>query len=109
MAKPAQSAKLDLPGKFLWLADAPLFIDSDQVDRFYDAVVRPLYRLGVITTLAGKGGKKSASGKATGEVKGTVGSSGFLSYFFGPSPESVDDFMMYTRAEGVEPDFCNWS
>jgi hypothetical protein len=28
---------------------------------------------------------------------------------FGPSPESVDDFMMYTRAEGVEPDFCNWS
>jgi len=27
----------------------------------------------------------------------------------GPSPESVDDFMMYTRAEGVESDFCNWS
>jgi hypothetical protein len=30
-------------------------------------------------------------------------------FFLGPSPESVDDFMMYTRAEGVEPDFCNWS
>jgi len=24
-----------------WLADAPLFIDADQIDRFYDAVVSP--------------------------------------------------------------------
>src|SRR3954452_15583256 len=30
-----------LPAKLAWLADAPLYIDSDQVDRFYDAVVRP--------------------------------------------------------------------
>lgn len=26
---------------FAWLADAPLFIDGEQVDAFYDAVVRP--------------------------------------------------------------------
>lgn len=30
-----------LPPKLVWLADAPLFIDADQVSRFYDAVVRP--------------------------------------------------------------------
>ena len=32
-----------------WLADAPLFIDAGQVDRFYDAVVRPLSKLGPTT------------------------------------------------------------
>src|SRR5687768_5144557 len=30
-----------LPSTLGWLADAPLFIDADQVSRFYDAVVRP--------------------------------------------------------------------
>lgn len=29
-----------------WLADAPLFIDADRVERFYDAVVRPHALLG---------------------------------------------------------------
>lgn len=32
---------LSLPSDLRWLADAPLFIDEDQVHRFYDAVVRP--------------------------------------------------------------------
>ncbi len=31
----------ELPKPLFWLADAPLFIDSDQVERFYDAVARP--------------------------------------------------------------------
>jgi hypothetical protein len=31
----------NLPNPLLWLADAPLFIDSDQVSRFYDAIARP--------------------------------------------------------------------
>lgn len=30
-----------LPAELEWLGDAPLFIDSDQVFRFYDAVARP--------------------------------------------------------------------
>lgn len=30
-----------LPNHLHWLADAPLFIDADQVSRFHDAVVRP--------------------------------------------------------------------
>ena len=30
-----------LPKPLFWLADAPLFIDSDQIERFYDAVARP--------------------------------------------------------------------
>ena len=31
----------ELPSAFVWLADAPLFIDTEQVYSFYDAVVRP--------------------------------------------------------------------
>lgn len=31
----------ELPKPLFWLADAPLFIDSDQVEGFYDAVARP--------------------------------------------------------------------
>jgi hypothetical protein len=34
-------ARPDLPARILWLADAPLFIDADQVSRFYDAIARP--------------------------------------------------------------------
>jgi hypothetical protein len=36
----------DLPSDLRWLADAPMFIDEDQVHRFYDAVVRPESREG---------------------------------------------------------------
>lgn len=31
----------ELPSQLYWLTDAPLFIDADQVSRFYDAVARP--------------------------------------------------------------------
>jgi hypothetical protein len=37
----APSTKLQLPEAIVWLADAPLFIDAEQVYRFYDAVARP--------------------------------------------------------------------
>jgi hypothetical protein len=32
-----------LPAELLWLADAPMFIDENQVEAFYDAVLRPDY------------------------------------------------------------------
>lgn len=32
-----------------WLADAPLFLDSEQVTAFYDATIRPEFEAGVIT------------------------------------------------------------
>jgi hypothetical protein len=35
------SPQTTLPAQLGWLADAPLFIDTEQVARFYDAVVRP--------------------------------------------------------------------
>lgn len=35
--------------RLLWLADAPLFIDADQVARFHDAVVRPDFEVGSAT------------------------------------------------------------
>jgi hypothetical protein len=38
-----------LPQPLLWLHDAPLFIDEAQIERFYDAVVRPLSKQGAIT------------------------------------------------------------
>ena len=41
MTTVTQGASLDTVTSLAWLADAPLFIDKDQVASFYDAVVRP--------------------------------------------------------------------
>lgn len=38
-----------LPERLLWLADAPLFIDSSQIERFYNAVARPSTKKGKTT------------------------------------------------------------
>ncbi|MGX4656177.1 hypothetical protein ACWCHM_21055 [Micromonospora sp. SCSIO 07396] len=46
-AHPHLDAEPELP--FSWLADAPLFIDRDQVSAFYDAVVMPEHETGKIT------------------------------------------------------------
>ena len=35
------NARPELSNQLYWLTDAPLFIDADQVSRFYDAVARP--------------------------------------------------------------------
>jgi len=40
-APPTKESSLDTATSLAWLADAPLFIDKDQVASFYDAVVRP--------------------------------------------------------------------
>jgi hypothetical protein len=39
-----RSRKLDIPQAMVWVKDAPLFIDSVNLDRFYDAVVRPPFK-----------------------------------------------------------------
>jgi hypothetical protein len=44
MANSSALAKGSVPEHLAWLADAPLFIDGDQIERFYDAVVRPSSR-----------------------------------------------------------------
>lgn len=46
---PEENERPLLPEKFAWLFDAPLFIDAEQVGRFYDAVARPLTKDGAIT------------------------------------------------------------
>jgi hypothetical protein len=40
----ARSRKLDVPQALVWVKDAPLFIDRLNLDRFYDAVVRPPFK-----------------------------------------------------------------
>jgi hypothetical protein len=42
---------LNLPQQLLWLLDAPLFIDTRQVEAFYDAILRPDYE-GTSVTLS---------------------------------------------------------
>lgn len=44
-----ENVRPSLPNKFVWLSDAPLFIDAEQVGRFYDAVARPLTKEGAVT------------------------------------------------------------
>ena len=41
--EPAPAEGRELPGELLWLLDAPMFIDTNQVEAFYDAVLRPDY------------------------------------------------------------------
>jgi hypothetical protein len=43
-AKSAGDLSDDLPNALLWVKDAPLFIDKANLDRFYDAVVRPPFK-----------------------------------------------------------------
>jgi hypothetical protein len=42
---PTQVPQPELPDWFYWLADAPMFIDTALVSSFYDAVLRPDYRI----------------------------------------------------------------
>lgn len=53
-----------------WLADAPMFIDREQVGAFYDAVVRPEGRRGKVTLSLSRyeGQKTSVEGSAEGEI-----------------------------------------
>lgn len=70
-----------LPAELLWLLDAPLFIDSKQVEAFYDAILRPDYEqtsttlFGGITTATSFGGKATVGAalpwfKAQAEISG---------------------------------------
>jgi hypothetical protein len=50
----ATGASKELERVFAWLADAPLFIDREQLGRLYDAVVRPLVEHGEVAVTFGK-------------------------------------------------------
>ena len=57
-----------LSDELLWLQDAPLFIDTAQLDRFYDATVRPANREGTTTFTVSDETVRSLEGKLSGEV-----------------------------------------
>jgi hypothetical protein len=54
------------PADLFWLADAPLFIDSGQVELFYDAVVRPETKEGPTTLQVTEKTARNLSGKIKG-------------------------------------------
>ena len=54
-----------LPAELLWLLDAPLFIDSKQVEAFYDAILRPDYEDASVTLFGGITRETSFGGQAT--------------------------------------------
>jgi hypothetical protein len=45
----AEQPTATLPQSLLWLHDAPLFIGEAQIERFHDAVVRPLSKQGAVS------------------------------------------------------------
>lgn len=65
-----QESPLDTVTSLAWLADAPLFIDKDQVASFYDAVVRPEGQQGktVISLERFKGQTTKLEGSVEGEI-----------------------------------------
>jgi hypothetical protein len=57
-----------LPNELLWLQDAPLFIDSVQLDRFYDAIARPTSKEGSTTIKVSDETVRSLEGKLNAEA-----------------------------------------
>src|SRR5690348_1561369 len=55
--------------RFAWLADAPLYIDSTQIERFYDAVLRPTYVEGATSVTFGSAGEITVGGELSGSGK----------------------------------------
>src|SRR5436305_803017 len=62
---------LDTPGgrSLAWLADAPLFIDADQVAAIYNAVARPEHATEKITLSLSKSTKFGFEGKGSAEAE----------------------------------------
>jgi hypothetical protein len=67
-----------VPDALLWVKDAPLFIDDENLGRFYDAVVRPAFKENVPFKLKiSEGQKKDLQAKLGG--KGKLGLAPWLS------------------------------
>jgi hypothetical protein len=58
-----------LPNELKWLSDAPMFIDENQVNRFYDAIARPEYSEEKFTTALNDSQKTKINGKLKLEVE----------------------------------------
>lgn len=79
------AAKTLLPIQMLWLADAPLFIDADRVNDFYDAVVRPYMRQR--TVVSEQSNKQAMDLKAELGISGEVDSGQFIKFLSGWLPQ----------------------
>jgi hypothetical protein len=64
LASPSKPV-VQIPAQLLWLVDAPLFIDGEQIDAFYDAVLRPDYEMTSMTLSNGITRTTSLGGQAT--------------------------------------------
>ncbi|QGJ71803.1 Hypothetical protein PBC10988_35120 [Planctomycetales bacterium 10988] len=72
-----------LPNQLIWLADAPLFVDSHQIDCFFDAVVQPSSKVVKWLSSRDDGSKVALSAKGKGGGKLDVSSAlGPLGKFF---------------------------
>lgn len=63
----------DIPKNIAWLADAPLFIDANQINRFYDAVVKPEAETGTTTIEITESRANTIKGKLSLEAGLSVG------------------------------------
>ena len=80
MSNSSQPAGIPDSQYLAWLADAPLFIDGEQVAALYDAVVRPEYQTETIKLSLEKTKGLELAGKAGVELE--VGSAGWLKAIF---------------------------
>lgn len=78
-----QPSVLDLA----WLADAPLFLDGRQIERFYDAVVRPTHVEGATSITISESDEGTVTTKVSGEGKLGFGG-GLFQTLFGGSAEA---------------------
>ncbi|EAQ80572.1 hypothetical protein [Blastopirellula marina] len=63
-----QKNEATVPSELRWLADAPLFIDAEQIGRFHDAIVQPEHSEGSTSLEIGKESTKNFTVEAGGEA-----------------------------------------
>jgi hypothetical protein len=82
--------KLEIPQAFMWVKDAPLFIDGVNLERFYDAVVRPPFKEGTpLKIKVSSTQKKELEAKFGGKAK--IGLPAWLAPLFAAGAEVSGD------------------
>ena len=87
---------------FLWLADAPLFIDADRVASFYDAVVRPVAQTNQTEVSFSKKSASEIRAQLAGGIEGGIDLPAFLQFLEGKASVNVEGGGDFASEESEE-------
>lgn len=97
-----QAGVHSLPSALAWLADAPLFIDTDLVNRFHDAIIQPEFEEGEISLALDRKKASEIGGKLglEAEVSVTKWLSKLLPFLDAKGKASIEGNVTKSKEEG---------